>query len=62
MEKKELKEIIERHQHFIQQDIDGWEDMCANLRDANLEYADLSDANLYHANLEGAILKNGLMD
>ena len=57
MEKKELKEIIERHQHFIQQDIDGWQGMCANL-----EGADLSVANLYHANLEGAILKWTKMD
>lgn len=38
MEKKELKEIIERHQHFIRQNIDGWEGMCANLEGAILKW------------------------
>lgn len=67
MEKQELDKIIERHQHYINRDVDGWEDMqaylydenisCANLRGVNLQEADLRWANLGCANLIGANLK-----
>ena len=52
----ELKEILERHKHWLNEDVDGWEDMMANLRWANLREADLSWANLSGANLSGADL------
>jgi len=60
---KELKQIIENHRHWLDEDADGWEDMCANLREANLcganlSDADLSKANLSKANLRGAYLVN----
>lgn len=67
MNEYELKEIIERHQHYINRDVDGWEDMqanlygenlsCANLRGVNLQKADLRWATLGCANLIGANLQ-----
>lgn len=69
MEKQEftLNEIIERHQHYINHDVDGWEDMradlygedlsCADLRGVNLQKADLRWAYLGRANLIGANLQ-----
>lgn len=56
MNKEMLKKIIEDHQHFLNKDIDGWENMRADLRGANLEFADLSGANLSRAKLSGAYL------
>ena len=59
---EELKNIVENHQHWIQEDCDGWENMRANLEGANLEGAtnlkgaNLEGANLIGANLEGAKL------
>ena len=52
MTQKELDKIIEQHQHWIHEDVDGWEEMSANL-----EGADLYGVNLYGVNLEGAYLK-----
>ena len=46
MTQKELDEIVEQHQHWIEEDCEGWEDMKANLRDADLRGADLSRADL----------------
>lgn len=54
MDKKELDEILKRHKHWINKDVDGWEYMRADLSGANLRYADLSGADLYGANLSGA--------
>ena len=51
MTQQELDKIVERHQHWLKEDCEGWEDMRADLRGA-----DLSRANLYVANLEGANL------
>ena len=66
MTQEELDKIVEQHQHWIHEDVDGWEDMRAklrladlsgaNLRWANLSEADLSGANLRGANLSGADL------
>lgn len=56
MNKEELKKIIENHQHFLKRDIDGWENMRADLRGANLGSADLSGANLSRANLSDTYL------
>ena len=59
--KEKLKKIIENHQHWLNEDCEGWENMKADLRradlsDADLSRADLSRANLSRANLSGADL------
>jgi hypothetical protein len=61
MKQEELNEIIENHLHWIMEDIDGWENMRADLYGAelsraNLSRADLSGANLSRADLSGANL------
>ena len=56
MTQEELYKIIEQHQHWIHEDVDGWEEMRANLEGANLEGANLYGANLKGANLKGAYL------
>ena len=56
MTQEELDKIVEQHQHWIYEDVDGWEDMRANLKGANLEDANLKCANLKCANLYGANL------
>ena len=65
---KKLKTILENHKHCLNEDCEGWEDMCANLgyadltgadlTGANLRGADLRNANLRGANLRGADLRN----
>ena len=66
MTQEELDKIVEQHQHWLHEDVDGWEEMRANLYGANLTRAnlygadltgaDLTGANLYGANLYGANL------
>ena len=61
MEQSKLNEILEKHKHWVNEDCDGWQEMRANLRGAdlcgaNLRGADLRGANLYGANLCGADL------
>ena len=56
MTQEELDKIIEQHQHWLKKDCEGWEDMRADLSEANLSWANLSDANLSWANLRGANL------
>ncbi|MGJ1042683.1 DUF5758 domain-containing protein, partial [Staphylococcus epidermidis] len=61
MDAEELKHIIENHKHWLDEDVDGWEAMradlrYADLRGADLSYADLSDANLSDADLSYADL------
>lgn len=56
-----LEEIIVRHQHYLNENCEGWEDMCANLTDVDLRDADLmgvnlSMAKLFNVNLSGANL------
>jgi hypothetical protein len=46
---KTLAEILENHLHWWNEDVDGWEDMKANLSRANLSRANLSGANLFRA-------------
>ena len=58
MTQQELDTIIEKHQHWLHEDCEGWEGMRANLRGANLRGADLYGANLCEANLYGADLDN----
>ena len=53
MTREKLSTILENHKHWINEDCEGWENMKANLRNA-----DLCNANLYGANLYGAYLCN----
>jgi hypothetical protein len=54
MTQEELDKIVEQHQHWLKEDVDGWEDMKADLRGANLYEANLRGANLSGANLSEA--------
>ncbi len=56
MTQEELDKIVEQHQHWINEDCEGWEDMHANLEGANLNGANLYGANLTRADLTGANL------
>ena len=63
MTQEELNKVLENHKHWLNGDCDGWEEMKADLRDADLRYAnlrnaDLCGANLYCADLRGANLRN----
>ena len=52
MTREELETVLGNHLHWLKEDVEGWEDMRADLR-----YADLSGANLSGANLSGADLR-----
>ena len=54
--KEELDSIIERHQHYLRHDCEGWLNMRADLSGAILDGADLDGANLSEAELCGANL------
>ena len=54
----EIKEILEKHMHWLNEDCKDWQDMYANLRYADLSYANLSNANLRYADLRYADLSN----
>ena len=56
MKQEELKVILENHKHWIYEDCVGWKEMCADLRNADLSYADLCNANLRNADLRYADL------
>ena len=56
MTQEELNKIVEQHRHWLREDVDGWEDMRADLTGANLYGANLYGANLTRANLTGADL------
>ena len=58
MTQEELDKIVEQHQHWLEDDCEGWEGMRANLRDADLRDANLCDANLCGADLRGADLRD----
>lgn len=68
MTQEQLNEIIESHQHYLKKDIDGWENMRAdlshqdlrglNLSRKDLQYAIFCNANLRRANLFEADLRN----
>ena len=57
MTREELSTILENHKHWINEDCEGWENMKANLCNADLRGADLHGANLYGADLYGANLR-----
>ena len=58
MTQEELDKIIERHQHWIKEDCEGWEDMKADLIFADLRGADLRGADLRDADLRDADLRD----
>ena len=51
-----LENILSNHRHWLNEDCEGWEDMRANLSDADLSCADLRDADLSYVNLSYANL------
>lgn len=53
---KEINKIIKNHKHWLNEDVDGWNNMKADFFDQDLRDADLSDADLRGANLCGANL------
>ena len=57
MTQNELNKIIENHQHYLNKDIDGWENMRADLSYQDLSGLDLKNANLRNANLYKADLR-----
>ena len=57
MTQEEIDKIVEKHQHWIHEDVEGCEEMKANLKGANLYGANLHGANLYGADLYGAYLE-----
>ena len=58
MTQEQLNKIIERHQHYLNKDINGWESMRADLSYKNLSGLDLRNANLYRVNLRNANLRS----
>ena len=54
MTREKLSTILENHKHWINEDCEGWENMKAYLRGADLCGADLRYANLCYADLRGA--------
>ena len=51
-----LETILDNHQHWLNKDCVGWENMRANLRGTNLCIADLRGTNLCIADLRGTNL------
>ena len=58
MDRKELNAALINHMHWLLKDIDGWEHMRANLRNADLSGANLRGVNLSGANLRGVNLRD----
>ena len=56
-----LKEILENHKHWLDQDCNNWEIMRADLRGAKLCGANLRGVNLRGANLRGADLCGAIL-
>ena len=61
MTDKELKKIIDDHQHWLKRDCFGWETMKADLHNTKLSGADLRDANLCSADFSSAELDNAVL-
>ena len=57
MTQNELNTIIENHQHYLNEDIDGWKSMRADLSYKNLSGLNLKNANLYRVGLKNANLR-----
>lgn len=58
MTNEELNKIIENHQHWLNQDCVGWENMRAYIRNADLRGVNLRGVNLQGAYLIGTLLCN----
>ena len=56
--REKLNKILEEHKHWIDEDCKNWEEMRADLHNADLRGADFHDANLLNANLSVANLLN----
>ena len=54
---EQLKIIIDNHQHWLNEDVEGWETMKADLSDTNLSSVNLNYIDLSYANLNGADLR-----
>ena len=54
--KEDLLEILDRHNHWWNEDCEGWEDMRADLSGTDLRSADLIGVNLRMANLSSTTL------
>ena len=50
MTREELDKVLENHQHWLREDVEGWQNMRANLRGADLRGANLRGADLRGAN------------
>ena len=57
MDDTKIREIIEKHQHWLRADCYGWEEMRADLSKTDLSGASLRWTNLFGANLCGADLR-----
>ena len=62
MTQEEIKEILERHQHWLNEDCEGYKDMMADLSGADLRGAYLSGAYLNRADLRGADLRGAYLN
>ena len=56
--REKLNKILEEHKHWIDEDCKNWEEMRADLRNADLRSTDLLNADLSGANLHNADLRS----
>lgn len=49
IDEKSLQELIDDHQHWLNQDCEGWENMRLKLEDKDLSYVNLAEVNLKKA-------------
>ena len=59
--REKLNKILEEHKHWIDKDCKNWEEMRANLLNADLRCADLRNAVLYNADLSDADLSGAYL-
>ena len=59
---EELDIIIEQHQHWLNEDCNGWEDMKADLSGCDMSGLNLNRANMARANMEGANMEGANME
>ena len=58
---KRINAILERHKHWLNKDCEGWEEMKADLSDADLHYIKLNSADLRYVNFDNANLSNAFL-
>ena len=56
--REKLNKVLEEHKHWINEDCENWEEMRADLRNADLRSVDLSGAYLRSADLSEADLRS----